>query len=326
MSTHKKIDLICVVCVIIGLVITGLFMFGESLGIEVMHDEDSDINDESQYFSKKDLIPDWDTSAATVITLSGDEAKISGTGAYFYDGNLYITGGGYYTLTGSLTDGSIIVDAHKNSKVWILLDGVNIYASDTAAMFIKKADKVFATLAADSENSLSSGTVYSDEAQDAGINAVIYAKDDLTINGYGTLTLTGGCLHGIKAKDDFIITGGTLNITCPGDGINANDSIRITAATLSIVSGSDGLDQDNQEGYLYIESGEITIESGKDAIHTVGQITIDGGNLSLAASDDAIHSNTEITVNAGEIEIIRCSETIEAPGVYVSDDANVREN
>lgn len=58
----------------------------------------------------------------------------------------------------------------------------------------------------------------------------------------------------------------------------------------------------------------------------MGQITIDGGNLSLAASDDAIHSNTEITVNAGDIEIIRCSETIEAPGVYVSDDANVREN
>ena len=120
MSTHRNFDKICVAVTAFMLLITVLFMNGASLGIEMIIDEDTELHAHSVYFTKNDLNSEWDTSGASAITLSGDSGKISGKGAYFYDGNLIISESGKYVLTGSLTDGSIIVDAHKSSKVWLL--------------------------------------------------------------------------------------------------------------------------------------------------------------------------------------------------------------
>ncbi|MBR1757880.1 MAG: carbohydrate-binding domain-containing protein [Lachnospiraceae bacterium] len=290
MSTHKKIDLICVVVILVGLLITVLFMNGEALGMTVMYDQDTEAHEDTEFFSAKDLNPDWDVSAATYIKCMGSYAIISGSGAYVYDGNVYITGGGYYYITGELTDGSIIVDAHKNSKVWVMLDGVNVYASDTAAFQVLQADKVFLTLAEGSENVLASGGEFSSEAEEAGINAVIYAKDDLTINGYGTLTVNGGVKHGIKANDDLVITGGNISITVPGDGIHVNDSVRITEATITIEAGDDGIDQDEEDGYLYVASGTITIDCEDDAVNIAGLLVVDGGTITPDISAGAITS------------------------------------
>ena len=133
------------------LLITVLFMNGSSLGIEMIIDTDNELHAHSVYFTANDLNGNWDSTKATVITLNGDSAKISGKGAYFYDGNLVIRRGGEYVLSGTLTDGSIVVRAYKSSKIWLLLDGVDITCSDDACLRIDKADKVFLTLAEGSE-------------------------------------------------------------------------------------------------------------------------------------------------------------------------------
>ena len=109
MSTSKYFDRICVIVTVIALIITTLFMFGEKLGIRKIVDEDSEGYEAPSGFTDNDLNSDWDDTGATVITLDGDSAEISGDGAYQNDGNVVIANAGKYVVSGTLSDGSIVV-------------------------------------------------------------------------------------------------------------------------------------------------------------------------------------------------------------------------
>ena len=320
MSTHNTLDKICVAIVICSLVLTVLFMNGEALGITKIVDEDAEQNSDSAYFTTNDQNGSWDTTGAAAITLTGDGASISGNGAYVYDGNVVIAEAGRYVLSGSLEDGSIIVDAHDSSKVWILLDGVEINCSDDACIQVDQADKVFLTLAEGSENTLISGSAYSDTALSDGTDGAIFAHDDLTINGSGSLTVTAQYSHGISANDDLVITGGTITISAADDAIHVNDSIRIKDAAITVTAGDDGLLTSNEveNGYLYIESGTLDVTASGDGIHTTGDITVAGGETNISAGDDGIHSDASVFVQSGTILISDCYEGIEALIIDVS--------
>ena len=320
MSTHNTLDKICVAIVICSLVLTVLFMNGEALGITKIVDEDAEQNSDSAYFTTNDQNGSWDTTDAAVITLTGDGASISGNGAYAYDGDVVIAEAGRYVFSGSLTDGSIIVDAHDSSKVWILLDGVEINCSDDACIQVDQADKVFLTLAEGSQNIVTSGSAYSDTALSDGTDGAIFAHDDLTINGSGSLTVTAQYSHGISANDDLVITGGTITISAVDDAIHANDSIRIKDAAITVTAGDDGLLTSNEveNGYLYIESGTLDITASGDGIHTTGDITVAGGEINISAGDDGIHSDASVFVQSGTILISDCYEGIEALIIDVS--------
>ena len=320
MSTHNTLDKICVAIVICSLVLTVLFMNGEALGITKIVDEDAEQNSDSAYFTTNDQNGSWDTTGAAVVTLTGDGASVSGNGAYVYDGNVVIAEAGRYVFSGNLEDGSIIVDAHDSSKVWILLDGVEINCSDDACIQVDQADKVFLTLAEGSENTLISGSAYSDTALSDGTDGAIFAHDDLTINGSGSLTVTAQYSHGISANDDLVITGGTITISAADDAIHVNDSIRIKDAAITVTAGDDGLLTTNEveNGYLYIESGTLDITASGDGIHTTGDVTVAGGETNISAEDDGIHSDASVFVQSGTILISDCYEGIEALIIDVS--------
>ena len=318
MSTHKRIDLICVVVIACALILTILFMNGEKLGIVPIVDEDSPYTEKTEHFTSNDLNGSWNTEGATKILLEGETATVSGKGAYVLDGNVVIAGAGYYVLEGELSDGSIIVDAYNTSKVWILLNGVSIYCSDDAAFIVDQAEKVFLTLAEGTDNFLESGAEYSSEALADNTNAVIFARDDLTINGNGHLTVTAAYRHGIAAKDDLSITGGTICVTAPVDGIRVNDSFCFREADLQITAEDEGVVQENPEELFYVESGTITIDSGDDAVNAVSDIVIDGGLMTLNAVDDGVHSDAALSVNGGTVHVTSCYEGLEAQTVTLA--------
>ena len=320
MSTHNTLDKICVAIVICSLVLTVLFMNGEALGITKIVDEDAEQNSDSAYFTTNDQNGSWDTTGAEAITLTGDGASISGNGAYVYDGNVVIAEAGRYVFSGNLEDGSIIVDAHDSSKVWILLDGVEINCSDDACIQVDQADKVFLTLAEGSQNILTSGSAYSDTALSDGTDGAIFAHDDLTINGSGSLTVTAQYSHGISANDDLVIAGGTITISAVDDAIHVNDSIRIKDAAITVTAGDDGLLTSNEveNGYFYIESGTLDITASGDGVHTTGDITVAGGEINISAGDDGIHSDASVFVQSGTVLISDCYEGIEALIIDVS--------
>ena len=322
MSTHKYFDRICVVVIACALVVTFLFMNGEVFGIEKIIDEDSEAHSDQQYFTASDLSPEYDISDANVITLSGDSAQVTGNGAYAYDGGVVISSTGVYVISGTLDDGSITVDADDAAKIWLYFNDVNITCQDNAALIIENADKVFLTLAEGQDSVLMSGSEYETSAAEAGIDGVIYARDDLTINGAGSLTISGGPAHGITANDDLVITGGNLTVTSAKDAIHVNDSLRMTKAVMTLNAGDDAIQVDNEGGYIYIESGEFDITAVDEGIAAEGQITIDGGDFKIAdgtgQGSHGIKSGDTVTVNDGTIDITSCYEGIQASYIDIT--------
>ena len=287
MIRNRWIDRICVAGILLSIVITILFMNGTALGLATMIDEDSDSGEDTGHFTENDLDGAWDVSLAVPITLEGDNGVISGNGAYFLDGDLVIALPGRYVLTGSLEDGSIIVDYEQDAKTWIMLDGVDISCSDDACLRVDDADKVFLTLAEGSENTLKSGETYSEEALADGTGGVIYSHDDLTINGSGSLTIDASYKHGIESNDDLVITGGTIDITCVQDAMHVNDSLKITDASITVNAGDDALHGDTE---IYIAGGTILLESCYEGIEAPA-VTIDGGDITIYPADDGINAN-----------------------------------
>lgn len=206
-----------------------------------------------------------------------------------------IANGGWYEITGTLDNGSIIVKADNSSKVWIRLNGVSVTCADDACLRIDQAEKVFLTLAEGTDNTFTSGETYSEEALADNTGGVIYAHDDLTINGTGNLTITAGYKHGIDANDSLVITGGNITITAPQDGIHVNDGFSFTSANLTIDAGDDGIHSDT---FIYTEGGTILVNSCYEGLEAK-TIDITGGDITIYPTDDGINANGGTTTNGG---------------------------
>lgn len=284
--TSKKIDIIASIVTILAILGTILFMNGEALGIEKIVDEDAEQYTDTEYFTSNDLNGTWDESDATVITCNGESATVSGAGAYAYDGGVVITNAGYYVVSGTLTDGSITVDAYQSSKVFIMLAGVDITCSDDAGIRVDQADKVFLTLKEGSVNSVTSGATYTEEALSDNTGGAIYSHDDLTINGSGTLNVTAEYKHGLDVNDALTITGGTISITAVADGIHANDGTGLTGMNLTINAGDDAIHDDTE---VYVADGTILIESCYEGIEAP-IITVEDGEITIYPEDDGFNA------------------------------------
>lgn len=288
MSTNKHFDQIAAAVMVLALLLTVLFVNGEAIGVEKVVDEDAEPYEGATFFTANDLNGSWDTSRATAtVALNGDSAKISGNGAYFNDGSVVITGAGYYVFSGSLDDGGIVVDAYGSSKVFLLLNGVTLYRSDDACLRVEQAEKVFLTLAGGTDNRMESGAAYSETALAGKTGGTIFARDDLTINGGGSLTIVANYKHGVDANDDLVITGGTISVTAPQDGLHVNDSFRMREANVTIAAGDDGIHSDAD---IYIESGTLRIPSCYEGLEAL-RVEIAGGDIEIYPTDDGLNAN-----------------------------------
>lgn len=255
-------------------------------------------------YSKRDMDASFDESSATKITLSGDSASVSGSGAAAEgsaaEGSaVTISTAGTYIVSGNLTDGSITVATSENDKVQIVLNGVKIASSSGPAIDIQSADKCFITLAEGTQNSLSDGSAFASE--DA--NACIYATCDLTINGSGSLDVSGNYRHGVFSKDDLVVYGGSINVSAVEDGLNGKDSVKIGAGDISIDSGADGVKSSKstnpEKGFVYVSGGSLSIDAEDDGIQAKTCLCIAGGSIEIDAADDALHSDLEGALNGG---------------------------
>ena len=279
---------------------------------EAMSDAAIDITD---MFTKRDLAGTYDESEAVKITLSGKTAACNSSNVQIEDGVVTIKAAGVYVLSGTFTDGTIVVDAGDDDKVQLVLDGVSITAVDYAAIYAKNADKVFVTLAEGAENSL---TVSGDYVQtdDNNVDAVIFAKCDLTLNGTGSLTVKDTTGHGIVSKDDLVVTGGTYTIDSQDHCLNGKDSVRIADGTFNLSCDEDGIhagNDDQQDGYVYIEGGDINISVGDDALHAEGLLIITGGDIDVSKSCEGVEGY-KILVTGGDIDVISSDDGFNAAG------------
>ena len=248
-------------------------------------------------FTDRDLDVGYEESDSVKISLSDDSTTVSSGSSdnsstddtvdgVTVDGNVItITSGGTYIISGTLSEGQLVVDA-DDEKVQLVLDNADITCATSAAVYVKSAGKTFITLAEDSENILMN-TAEFEAIDDNNIDAVIFSKDDLTLNGSGTLTINSENGHGIVSKDDLKITGGTYNITAASHALSGKDSVRIAGGTFNLVSGKDGIHSENADdsskGYVYIAGGEFTIDSTGDGIDASNIVQIDDGTFDITA-------------------------------------------
>ena len=250
-----------------------------------------------ELFTERDLAQTPDLSEATELTLKSSK-------------NITISKAGVYHVTGSAEGATIIVDAGDEDKVQIVLDGVTISNADAPCVYVKNADKVFVTLTGD--NSLSvTGTFTADG--DTKTDGVIFSKDDIVLNGTGSLTINSSD-NGIVGKDDLKITGGTYKITAASKAIEANDSIRISDGTFTIKAGTDGLHAENNDddtlGYIYIGGGSFSMNVGDDGIHGTSVVQIDGGQFTVSAAECI--EGTYIRINDGTFDLSSWDDGINA--------------
>ena len=263
--------------------------------------------DTSEMFTDRDLEEGYDKSEA--IQLYDTDAV---------DGVITITEEGVYVLTGSF-DGQIVIDA-DDAKVELVLSDVDITSEGTAAIYVKSAEKAFITAVGDSSITVT-GNLSAIDGEN--VDGAIYAKDDLTVKGPGTLTINCENGHGIVGKDDLKLTLGTFNITASGDGIQANDSVRVAEADITISTTNEGIqvDDDNKNGFFYMLSGslDITASTGK-GIKAADEIIIEDGDITIDSKDDGLHSNSDITIAAGNITITTKDDAIHADSsCYIKD-------
>lgn len=233
----------------------------------------------------------WDESDATAIALSGDSATASGhnAAAVSVDGStITITASGTYVVSGTLTDGEIVVAA-DGADVHLVLNGASITNADGPAIDVRDAGSAVLVLARGSDNALADGAAYADTGEDAA-TAALFSSDTLTLTltGTGSLTVTGAYKDGISSKNGLAVTGSpTITVNAADDGLRGKDWLLIDGGTLTVTAGGDGLksseDDDETKGFVALGGATVSVTAGDDGVTATTDVTVEGTNLTIAA-------------------------------------------
>ena len=277
--------------------------------------------------SDRDASGEYDASSAVSLTPEDD---------------LTITEAGVYLLSGTYENKMLVIEVGDEDKVQLVLENAVLTNENGPAIYVRSADKVFITAAEGTENVISDGADYAVTDGDTELDAAVFSKEDLTLNGAGKLTINGNCKHAVVSKDDLVVTAKALTVNAENAGLCGKDSVRVSGASVQITAGSDGIRSDNDEdaekGYVGVTDSSLTIVSGKDGIQaetvftsadsaitvTAGggssarsadasesykgikagtALTVSGGTMQIDALDDALHTNGSILIEAGSFTL-----------------------
>ena len=256
-------------------------------------------------FSERDF--DYSYQNALNISLADNGSKVSGSGAEVDGNTITITKEGTYIITGTLSEGQIVIDLPgENDKVQLVLDNVSITNSSSAALYVKNADKVFVTTTEGSVNNVSSTGSFV-QTDDNNVDGAIYSKDDIVFNGMGTLNVISQEGHGIVSKNDLKITSGTYSIQSAKKGLQGKDMVGIAGGDITIDADGDGI----SSVYAVLYDGDIKINAGDDGINVKENdennlpiITLAGGTLTIDSGDDGIQTTGELELLGTKINIV----------------------
>ena len=302
----------------------------------------------------------------TVISKKTEEPSSSSTGASenysttsskkltLGDEDIKITEGGTYVLEGTL-NGSVIVEVSKEEDVQLVLNGVTINSGDFAGIYIIEGDEITITLNKSTVNKISDSSTYT-QIDANEVDALIYSKADLFINGEGQLVLNSSYNHGIVSKDDLIIESGDYSIVVAGVALKGKDLLQINNGTFEINAGKDALKSDNEEdedrGKIVIENGSFNISCGGDGIYAYRSVEIKNGNFvikttenadntsykaiksdfsviiyngtfEINSADDGIHSDVDLQINGGTYEIESSDDALHADAKLTINDGKL---
>lgn len=301
-----------------------------------------------------DLCDNYDAFDAE-ITLEDGNTKVKGNtkAVSVKDNCITISAGGTYRLSGRLTKGQVLVTGSE--KVKLYLDGVEITSPSGPALVCTNEKRTILSLAKGSQNTLTDSADNADtEINGCNVSAcALFAQDKLTINGSGSLTVTGSSVDGIVCKDDLKLVNGTITVEAAQDGVKGKDCVAMFGADLNITAGNDGIksteSNDDTKGFLQLEQGSATVQAGGDClqaetlvwiadgtyhltssgtavntetgeansskgIHCGGDVEIAGGKLTIDAAGDGVNCTGSLELQAGEVDVTSAEDGIQADG------------
>ncbi len=259
----------------------------------------------SDRYTKFDQKTDYDKNDTTIeftnskVNVKGDGVSVSGT-------VVTINKDGTYVLSGSCEDGQIIVEVTLEEKVHLVFNGLKLICKSSAPVYVKSCDKTTITLVEGTTSTIQDGASYKNLNAEGEPNACIFSKDDLSINGSGTLHVYANYNNGICTKDDLKLISGTVKVEAKNHGIRGNDSVTIKDGTYDISCKEDAIksskDTKEDKGYIYIDGGNFTIDAGDDALQAPIDITVNGGKFSIDAGGDVVNCDGKVNIKEGLFE------------------------
>ncbi|MDL2234448.1 carbohydrate-binding domain-containing protein, partial [Ruminococcaceae bacterium OttesenSCG-928-L11] len=279
-----------------------------------------------------------DTTSTTKIAFQGNSIVVDGPGAAVNKTTVTITTSGNYHLTGALTDGQIIVNAGKRDIVRLILDNVDIRSESCSPLLSLQSDKLIVTLADGTTNYLSDPDEYTfDPAEIDGLEAALYCKGPLQLDGTGTLVVQGNGDLGIASSDSLIISSGNFEVFSAGTGILAKDSLSILSGRFTVKAGVDaircdrGKDGGDEFSGLHIRNGAFEIVSERSGLSSGEAMSISGGTIRISAAGGptdvataeasdipGLSARGPVVISGGKLEV-------ESPGdaIYSKDDIDI---
>lgn len=216
--------------------------------------------------------------------------------------------GGTYVFTGKGNDMSITVKKEATGPAELLLAGLDLTASYTAPIVVKKNSTTTATITALeghinslTDKELNNADLYGDTTEDGG-------------DGTNVEFAESACIKGKTAAQLTLNGEGTLKLNCASKNavkVGESGSLTIEDIHLDITSAGHGISSDNT---LTVNSGEITIDAVSDAMRAdpdaidaeagcSGIINITGGKFDITAGSDGIQAAQDLTISGGDFEI-----------------------
>jgi len=210
------------------------------------------------------------------------------------DGSVWtVKSAGEYTVTGSLENGQIIVDAGDEDEVVLILSNTSITSADGAPILILSAGEATVRSGEGTYNTVYDARSGEPTSEDEEYNAAIWSDCDLKLTGKGTLIVTSDYDNGVKSKDDLSVKNVTLKVTSPGVALKGNDTVTVESGELILIStGADGIktansdisSKGNQRGTVSILGGHVDIYAACDGISAAY-------NADIAPADDGCTVN-----------------------------------
>ncbi len=255
---------------------------------------------------------------SAVLTFSNSSITETSAGSgYTIDGTtLTITTAGTYRITGSCTEGSIIVSKGL-SNVTLILDNLSLSSSTTAPVVVKKSSTVNIHLVGtstltdneDPANETSTDTTVAEAFEGAAVK--VKSGSTVTFCGEGNFNAVANAKNGIKG-------GATASLIFNQSGtINVSGNSKYYGATTSGAAVNNGIASD---GSIVINQGTYVIKAANDGIkstpdatdetegtvidtESAGTVTINGGTFDIDVDGDGIQADTALNINGGTFDI-----------------------
>ena len=255
---------------------------------------------------------------SAVLTFSNSSITETSAGSgYTIDGTtLTITTAGTYRITGSCTEGSVVVSKGL-SNVTLILDNLSLSSSTTAPVVVKKSANVNIHLVGtstltdneDPANETSTDTTVAEAFEGAAVK--VKSGSTVTFCGEGNLNAVANAKNGIKG-------GATASLIFNQSGtINVSGNSKYYGATTSGAAVNNGIASD---GSIVINQGTYVIKAANDGIkstpdatdetegtvidtESAGTVTINGGTFDIDVDGDGIKADTALNINGGTFDI-----------------------